>query len=72
MRTESAEMTKHGINAWLALSVTFANELARLCEAVGALTRARWSADCVRRGASVRRRTSAPARLSRAVRWRGT
>ena len=36
MRTESSEMTKHGINAWLALSVTFANELARLCEAVGA------------------------------------
>ncbi len=29
-------MTKHGINAWLALSVTFANEIARLCEAVGA------------------------------------
>ena len=29
-------MTKHGINAWLALSVTFANEMARLCEAVGA------------------------------------
>ena len=29
-------MTKHGINTWLALSVTFANELARLCEAVGA------------------------------------
>ena len=36
MRPESAEMTKHGINAWLALSVTFANEMARLCEAVGA------------------------------------
>lgn len=36
MRSESAEMTKHGINAWLALSVTFANEVARLCEAVGA------------------------------------
>jgi UDPglucose 6-dehydrogenase len=36
MRPESAEMTKHGINAWLALSVTFANEIARLCEAVGA------------------------------------
>ncbi len=35
-RPESAEMTKHGINAWLALSVTFANEIARLCEAVGA------------------------------------
>lgn len=36
MGPESAEMTKHGINAWLALSVTFANEIARLCEAVGA------------------------------------
>ena len=36
MRPESAEMTKHGVNAWLALSVTFANELARVCEAVGA------------------------------------
>jgi UDPglucose 6-dehydrogenase len=36
MRPESAEMTKHGINAWLALSVTFANEMARLCEALGA------------------------------------
>ncbi len=36
MSPESAEMTKHGINAWLALSVTFANELARLCEALGA------------------------------------
>lgn len=36
MSIESAEMTKHGINAFLATSVTFANELARLCEAVGA------------------------------------
>lgn len=36
MRPESAEMTKHGINGFLALSVTFANEIARLCEAVGA------------------------------------
>ncbi len=36
MSPEAAEMTKHGINAWLALSVTFANELARLCEAVRA------------------------------------
>lgn len=32
----SAEMTKHAINAFLALSVTFINELAVLCEAVGA------------------------------------
>src|SRR2546423_4393545 len=36
MSPESAEMTKHAINAFLALSVTFANEIARLCEAVGA------------------------------------
>lgn len=36
MSVESAEMTKHAINAFLALSVTFANELATLCEAVGA------------------------------------
>src|SRR5256714_129887 len=36
MSPQSAEMTKHAINAFLALSVTFANEIARLCEAVGA------------------------------------
>lgn len=36
MSIESAEMTKHAINAFLATSVTFANELARLCEVVGA------------------------------------
>ena len=36
MLVESAEMTKHAINAFLALSVTFANELATLCERVGA------------------------------------
>ena len=36
MSLESAEMTKHAINAFLGLSVTFANELARICEAVGA------------------------------------
>lgn len=36
MSVESAEMTKHAINAFLALSVTFANELATLCEIVGA------------------------------------
>ncbi len=33
---ESAEMTKHAINAFLAISVTFANELATLCERVDA------------------------------------
>ncbi|MBV8759489.1 MAG: UDP-glucose/GDP-mannose dehydrogenase family protein [Deltaproteobacteria bacterium] len=36
MSVESAEMTKHAINSFLALSVTFANELASICEAVGA------------------------------------
>ncbi|MEM9256547.1 MAG: nucleotide sugar dehydrogenase [Pseudomonadota bacterium] len=36
MSIESAEMTKHAINAFLAVSVTYANELARLCEGVGA------------------------------------
>ena len=36
MSSESAEMTKHAINAFLAVSVTFANEIARLCEQVGA------------------------------------
>ena len=36
MSVESAEMTKHAINAFLATSVTFINELARLCERVGA------------------------------------
>jgi len=34
--TESAEMTKHAINAFLATSVTFANEIALLCEKTGA------------------------------------
>lgn len=36
MRVESAEMSKHALNAFLAASVAFANELAELCEAVGA------------------------------------
>lgn len=36
MSVESAEMTKHAINTFLATSVAFINELAGLCEAVGA------------------------------------
>ena len=36
MLVESAEMTKHAINAFLATSVTFANEIAAICELVGA------------------------------------
>jgi UDPglucose 6-dehydrogenase len=36
MSIESAEMTKHAINAFFATSITFANEIASICEAVGA------------------------------------
>jgi UDPglucose 6-dehydrogenase len=36
MRTESAEMVKHALNSFLALSITYINEVARLCEHVGA------------------------------------
>lgn len=36
MSVESAEMTKHAVNAFLALSVAFANEIASICEKAGA------------------------------------
>ncbi len=36
MRTESAEMVKHALNSFLALSIAFINEIARLGEHVGA------------------------------------
>ena len=36
MTVESAEMTKHALNAFLAMSVAFANEIAVVCEEVGA------------------------------------
>lgn len=36
MLVESAEMTKHGLNAFLATSISFINELAILCEKTGA------------------------------------
>jgi UDPglucose 6-dehydrogenase len=36
MSVESAEMTKHAINAFFATSVAFANEIASICESVGA------------------------------------
>jgi len=36
MSVESAEMTKHALNAFLATSVVFINEIALLCEMVGA------------------------------------
>ena len=36
MSVESAEMTKHAINSFLATSVVFANEIASICEMTGA------------------------------------
>lgn len=36
MSVESAEMSKHALNAFLATSITFINEIAILCERVGA------------------------------------
>ncbi len=36
MSVESAEMSKHAINAFLAISVAFANEIATICEEAGA------------------------------------
>ncbi|MBS1954372.1 MAG: UDP-glucose/GDP-mannose dehydrogenase family protein [Cyanobacteria bacterium SZAS-4] len=36
MSIESAEMTKHALNAFLALSITYINEVAAICEQVGA------------------------------------
>jgi UDPglucose 6-dehydrogenase len=36
MSVESAEMTKHALNAFLATSVAFINEIASICEQVGA------------------------------------
>ena len=36
MGTESAEMVKHGLNSFLALSITFINEIAAICERTGA------------------------------------
>ena len=35
-RTESAEVIKHAINCFLAASITFMNEISRICEIVGA------------------------------------
>jgi UDPglucose 6-dehydrogenase len=39
VRVESAELTKHALNAYLATSVAFINEIARIAELVGADTR---------------------------------
>lgn len=36
MSTASAEMAKHAMNAWLATSISFTNDLADICEKMGA------------------------------------
>ena len=58
MSVESAEMTKHAINAFLATSVAFINELAALCERAGA------DAKEVERGLRTERRIGPHAYLS--------
>ncbi|HEV7528639.1 MAG TPA: nucleotide sugar dehydrogenase [Solirubrobacteraceae bacterium] len=58
MGVESAEMTKHALNAFLATSVAFINEIASLCEAVGA------NASEVSRGLKSDRRIGARAYLA--------
>jgi UDPglucose 6-dehydrogenase len=58
MSVESAEMTKHAINAFLATSIAFANEIAGICESVGA------DATDVERGLKSERRIGPGAYLS--------
>jgi UDPglucose 6-dehydrogenase len=58
MGIEAAEMTKHAINAFLATSVSFMNEIATLCEQVGADARE------VERGLKSERRIGPKAYLS--------
>lgn len=58
MSVESAEMTKHAVNAFLATSVAFINELATLCEVTGA------DAKDVERGLKTERRIGPYAYLS--------
>jgi UDPglucose 6-dehydrogenase len=58
MSVESAEMTKHALNGFLAVSVTYINEIAALCEHVGA------DASEVARGLKSERRIGPMAYLS--------
>lgn len=58
MSIESAEMTKHAINSFLATSITFANEIATICETVGA------DAKEVERGLKTEKRIGPQAYLS--------
>jgi len=58
MTVESAEMAKHALNAFLAASIVFANEIAAICERVGAdareVERALTSEPRIGAGASLR------------------
>ena len=62
MRVESAEMTKHALNGFLATSVAFINEVAAICESVGA------DAEEVSRGLKSERRIGPRAYLVPAMR----
>lgn len=65
MGVRSAEMAKHASNAFLAASVSFANELAALCESAGA------SVDDVTRAMKLDRRIGARAFLSAGMGFAG-
>lgn len=65
MSVESAEMTKHAINAFLATSVVFANEIATICEITGA------DAKEVERGLKTEQRIGLKAYLSPGVAFSG-
>ncbi len=72
MSVESAEMTKHALNAFLATSVTFINEIAALCEQVGRRRQGGRARAEDRSRASGRRPTCRRAPRSPAARWRAT
>jgi len=65
MGIESAEMTKHAINSFLAVSVCFANEVASICERAGA------DAKEVERGLKTEARIGPKAYLSPGVAFSG-
>jgi UDPglucose 6-dehydrogenase len=65
MGIRSAEMTKHACNAFLALSISFANEIADLCSALGA------DIDAVTAGMRLDRRIGPDAFLSAGLGFAG-
>ena len=65
MDVESAEMTKHAINAFMAASIAFINEIAAICEGVGA------DAKQVERGLKSDARIGPGARLSPGAAYAG-